>query len=62
MAPKNDIKTAVYYPQWFLNIVKDENFEYQKNILTAIVPQIIPFFNSPNLLQIYLNILIVTKL
>ena len=31
--------------QWFLNIAKNDDSEYQKNILTAILPQIIPFFN-----------------
>ncbi|RHZ85387.1 hypothetical protein Glove_66g75 [Diversispora epigaea] len=32
--------------QWLLNIAKDKNSEYQKNILATILPQIIPFFNS----------------
>ena len=39
-------KTFHLLTQWFLNIAKDNNFEYQKKILTAILPQIIPFFNS----------------
>ena len=45
---REDIKKTFHLlTQWFLNIAKDENFEYQKNVLTAILPQIIPFFNSP---------------
>ena len=33
---------------WLLNVANNENFEYQKNVLTAILPQISPFFNSKN--------------
>lgn len=44
---REDIKkTFQLLTQWFLNIAKDGNFEYQKNILTAVLPQIIPFFLS----------------
>ncbi|GET52211.1 uncharacterized protein OCT59_010698 [Rhizophagus irregularis] len=45
---REDIKKSFHLlTQWFLNVAKNENFEYQKNILTAILPQIIPFFNLP---------------
>ncbi|RGB30745.1 hypothetical protein C1646_764947 [Rhizophagus diaphanus] len=33
---------------WLLHVANNENFEYQENIFTAILPQISPFFNVKN--------------
>ncbi|POG66337.1 hypothetical protein GLOIN_2v1780667 [Rhizophagus irregularis DAOM 181602=DAOM 197198] len=33
---------------WLLHVTNNENFEYQENVLTAILPQISPFFNAKN--------------
>ncbi|PKC06871.1 hypothetical protein RhiirA5_418981 [Rhizophagus irregularis] len=34
--------------QVLLHVANNENFEYQENVLTAILPQISPFFNAKN--------------
>ncbi|PKK56971.1 hypothetical protein RhiirC2_798932, partial [Rhizophagus irregularis] len=33
---------------WLLHVTNNENFEYQENVLTTILPQISPFFNAKN--------------
>ncbi|GBC48336.2 hypothetical protein GLOIN_2v1880892 [Rhizophagus irregularis DAOM 181602=DAOM 197198] len=46
---KGDIKKNLkMLANWLLHVANNENFEYQENVLTAILPQISPFFNAKN--------------